>query len=202
MAGWDYLWVVRDVSFRPPEAIGKKGKIVAWASQSAVLQHEAVGGFVSHCGWNSALESIAAGKPLLAWPMIAEQSLNAKFLVEELRVGTRIGITAGEINGVVSREVVEKGVREMMADGEMRNKVEMFGRMAMTAVRDGGSSSQTLTELIEELRKVADDRREEVAEAAVEEESLVQLQRQDELVRANFVLDCCLVGFLRRMVSN
>ncbi|KAJ0984963.1 hypothetical protein J5N97_003319 [Dioscorea zingiberensis] len=179
MAGWDYLWVVRDVSFRPPEAAGKKGKIIAWASQSAVLQHEAVGGFVSHCGWNSALESVAAGKPLLAWPMIAEQRLNAKFLVEELRVGIRIDNAAGE-NGVVRREVVEKGVREMMGDGEMREKVEMFGRMAKTAVRDGGSSSQILTELIEELRKVADDRREEVA---VAEESLVQLQRQDELVR-------------------
>ncbi|KAJ0984935.1 hypothetical protein J5N97_003291 [Dioscorea zingiberensis] len=154
MAGWDYLWVVRDVSFRPPEAAGKKGKIVAWAPQGAVLLNEAVGGFVSHCGWNSALESIAAGKPMLAWPMIAEQSLNAKFLAEELRVGMRIGNAAGDQNGVVSREVVEKGVREMMADGEMRNKAEMFGRMARNAVRDGGSSRQTLTELIEELRGV------------------------------------------------
>ncbi|KAJ0984951.1 hypothetical protein J5N97_003307 [Dioscorea zingiberensis] len=128
------------------------------------------------------LEEVAHGLEMAGWDYLWV-SLNAKFLVEELRVGMRISNTAGEINGVVRREVVEKGVREMMADGEMRNKVEMFGRMAMTAVRDGGSSSQTLTELIEELRKVADDRREEVAEAAVEEESLVQLQRQDELVR-------------------
>ncbi|KAJ0984937.1 hypothetical protein J5N97_003293 [Dioscorea zingiberensis] len=177
MAGWDYLWVVRDESFRPPEAAGKKGKIVAWASQSAVLQHEAVGGFVSHCGWNSALESIAAGKPLLAWPLFADQTLNAKLLVEELGVGMRIG-KAGE-NGVVGREVVEKGVREMMADGEMREKMEMFGRMARNAVRD---SSQTLTELIEELRGVqarkdigAGDGRGEMKEEKV----LVQMGWQD-----------------------
>ncbi|KAJ0984938.1 hypothetical protein J5N97_003294 [Dioscorea zingiberensis] len=135
-----------------------KGSVVyvSFGTQAHVEreQLEEVAHGLEMAGWDYLWVSIAAGKSLLAWPMIAEQSLNAKFLVEELRVGMRISNTAGEINGVVRREVVEKGVREMMADGEMRNKVEMFGRIAMTAVRHGGSSSQTLTELIEELRKV------------------------------------------------
>ena len=58
-----------------------------WAPQPAILSHESVGGFVSHCGWNSVLEAVVAGVPLVAWPLYAEQKMNRVYLVE--RIDTR-----------------------------------------------------------------------------------------------------------------
>lgn len=75
-----------------------------WVDQWEILSHESVKGFLSHCGWNSALESICVGVPLLAWPMMAEQPLNAKLVVEELKIGVRIETKDGTVNGFVTRE--------------------------------------------------------------------------------------------------
>ncbi|KAJ0960850.1 hypothetical protein J5N97_003290 [Dioscorea zingiberensis] len=150
----EYLWVVRDASWTPPEWIGERGKIVRWAPQRAVLQHEAVGGFVSHCGWNSVLESMVAGVPVLTWPMIAEQSLNAKMIVDELEAGLILRKGAGG-DGMVGREEIREGVRELMVGEKgrrVRERMEELGRMAREAVGDGGTSETSLTELIEELR--------------------------------------------------
>ncbi|KAM0939223.1 putative flavonol 3-O-glucosyltransferase [Dioscorea sansibarensis] len=151
----EYLWVVRDASWRPPETItGERGMIVRWAPQRAVLQHDTVRGFVSHCGWNSVLESMAAGVPMLTWPMIAEQALNEKMMVDELGAGLRLRKVGAD--GVVKREEIKEGVRELMA-GEKgkraREKMEELGRMAMEAVGDGGTSHNSLSELIEELQR-------------------------------------------------
>nr|CAD1827862.1 unnamed protein product [Ananas comosus var. bracteatus] len=91
-SGHPFLWAVRSETWAPPAPLAaqiqSRGKIVrGWAPQNAILGHVAVGGFVTHCGWNSVLESLSAGKPMLAWPMIAEQVLNAKHLAEILGAG-------------------------------------------------------------------------------------------------------------------
>ncbi|RVX02550.1 UDP-glycosyltransferase 71A15 [Vitis vinifera] len=65
------------------------GKMIGWAPQVAVLAHSAVGGFVSHCGWNSLLESIWNGVPVATWPMYAEQQINAFQMVKRFRIGSR-----------------------------------------------------------------------------------------------------------------
>ncbi|KAK4396790.1 UDP-glycosyltransferase 72B1 [Sesamum angolense] len=62
-----------------------------WAPQSAVLAHPSTGAFLSHCGWNSTLESLVHGKPMIAWPLYAEQRMNATMLVEEVRVAVKLG---------------------------------------------------------------------------------------------------------------
>lgn len=91
--------------------VKQHGMIVRdWVDQWEILQHESVKGFLSHCGWNSAQESICAGIPLLAWPMMAEQPLNAKLVVEELKVGVRIETEDGTLKGFVSREEVSQKV--------------------------------------------------------------------------------------------
>ncbi|CAD6336447.1 unnamed protein product [Miscanthus lutarioriparius] len=78
-SGHPFLWAVRSDTWSPPVDVGPNSRIVrGWVPQRSVLAHKAVGGFMSHCGWNSVMESLAAGKPMLAWPMIAEQHLNAK----------------------------------------------------------------------------------------------------------------------------
>ncbi|XP_039117509.1 scopoletin glucosyltransferase-like [Dioscorea cayenensis subsp. rotundata] len=152
----EYLWVVRDASWRPPERIttGERGKIVRWAPQREVLQHEAVGGFVSHCGWNSVLESMVAGVPVLTWPMIAEQAINEMMIVDEFGAGLRLRKVGAD--GVVKKEEIKNGVRELMVGEKgkrVRKKMEELGRMAMEAVEDGGSSHKSLSELIEELQR-------------------------------------------------
>lgn len=111
------MWVTREDS---KELIGESGfeKRVSdhgmvvrdWVHQWEILSHESVKGFLSHCGWNSAQESICAGVPLLAWPMMAEQPLNAKLVTEELKIGLRIETEDGSVQGLVTREELTRKV--------------------------------------------------------------------------------------------
>ncbi|CAI0438672.1 unnamed protein product [Linum tenue] len=124
-----------------------------------MLGHRAVGGFLSHCGWNSVLESVSAGVPILAWPMMAEQPFNAKLIVEGLEAGLRIEAAGSRVadDGVVfKREAICRGVRELMGGAKgrrARDRAQALGRVAHRAVGDGGSSRDAMTRLISELRE-------------------------------------------------
>lgn len=111
---------------------------------------------MSHCGWNSLIESISAGVPILAWPMIAEQSLNAKLLVEGLGAGIGIVKVRDQSGFEVSRQAICEGVRELMLGGEKgrnaKERAQALGRVAWRAVQEGGSSHQALDKLIVQLR--------------------------------------------------
>ncbi|CAN6865038.1 unnamed protein product [Brassica oleracea] len=160
----NFLWVTRmDVEDKIGVGFEKRvrehGMIVRdWVDQWEILSHESVKGFLSHCGWNSAQESICAGIPVLAWPMMAEQPLNAKLVVEELKVGVRIETEDGTLEGFVSREEVSQKVKELM-EGEMgktaRKNVKEYAEMAREALAQGtGSSWKNLSLLLEELCKI------------------------------------------------
>ncbi|XP_072993204.1 UDP-glycosyltransferase 88F5-like [Typha latifolia] len=98
------------------ERTRERGFVVkSWAPQVEVLGHVAVGGFVTHCGWNSTLEGIVAGLPLICWPLYAEQRMNKVFLVEEMRVGVEI---EGYDEDLVKAEEVEKKIRWLMESEE------------------------------------------------------------------------------------
>ncbi|KAJ0260957.1 Glycosyltransferase [Hirschfeldia incana] len=119
----NFLWVTRmDVEELTGESGFEKsvtghGIIVRdWVDQWEILSHESVKGFLSHCGWNSAQESICAGVPMLAWPMMAEQPLNAKLVVEELKVGVRIETEDGSGVGLVTREELSRKVYKNVFD--------------------------------------------------------------------------------------
>ncbi|XP_024978466.1 anthocyanidin 3-O-glucosyltransferase 2-like [Cynara cardunculus var. scolymus] len=129
-----------------------KGKVVGWVPQTAVLGHVAVGGFVSHCGWNSILESIWYGVPIATWPLYAEQQLDAHQLVKELGLAVEISLDYNQLNKnqrLVMGEEIEKGIREVMdSKSEVRAKVaEMKGKSRM-AVEAGGSSYTSLGDLV------------------------------------------------------
>ncbi|KAK4277692.1 hypothetical protein QN277_015649 [Acacia crassicarpa] len=129
------------------------GRVIGWAPQAEILAHKAVGGFVSHCGWNSILESIYNGVPIATWPLIAEQHLNAFMLVREFKLGVEISLDYGrEVGRLVSAERIEKGIREVMEkESEVRKKVKYTSQLSRRALMEGGSSYSHLGRLFRDL---------------------------------------------------
>ncbi|KAM0914540.1 hypothetical protein ACQ4PT_011443 [Festuca glaucescens] len=159
-SGHPFLWAVRSETWSPPVDVGPHGRVVrGWVPQRSVLEHRAVGGFVSHCGWNSVMESLAAGKPMLAWPMMAEQPVNARHVADIIGAGIRMDVAGSSV--VVDRSEVEKKVRRLMdAGGEegrkMRVRAAWAQQAAKSAVSDGGTSHMALLKLLEELQQSYD----------------------------------------------
>ncbi|XP_059670172.1 UDP-glycosyltransferase 90A1-like [Cornus florida] len=158
----NFLWVMKkkeeELGNGFEERVRERGLIVReWVDQREILGHESVKGFLSHCGWNSAVESLCAEVPILAWPMMAEQHLNARMVVEEIKVGMRVETCDGSVRGFVKWEGLEKMVRELM-EGEkgkmVRKKVVEVGQAAKRAMEEGGSSWKELNELINELHGI------------------------------------------------
>lgn len=124
--------------------------VQTWVPQVQILNHRSVGGFLSHCGWNSSLESIAGGVPMVAWPLYAEQALNATMLTEELRVGVR-----PETKTLVGSKEIEKLARTLMECDEgkaMRERAKDLKRSGEEALSNGGSSYNSMCELIKDWR--------------------------------------------------
>lgn len=162
IAGQPFIWAVRSSTWAPPdgweERVKERGLVVReWVDQRSILSHPAIGGFLSHCGWNSVLESLSSGVPILAWPLGAEQPLNAKFVVDVLGAGLHVSIQSvgGERMVTVGRELICEGVKGLMEGGEMGKKVREKARVltssARKAVAKGGSSDKRLDELIQSL---------------------------------------------------
>ncbi|XP_043702987.1 UDP-glycosyltransferase 71K2-like [Telopea speciosissima] len=131
----------------------KRGLVCGWVQQVDVLGHRAIGGFVSHCGWNSILESLWFGVPIAAWPLYGEQHLNAFEMVRELGglvVELRLDYRGGD--DLVRAEEVEGAIKCLMdSDCEVRKKVKDIGEKSRRALMDGGSSFTSLGRLIVDL---------------------------------------------------
>ncbi|KAK2632356.1 hypothetical protein EUGRSUZ_L01657 [Eucalyptus grandis] len=128
-----------------------RGMVVPmWAPQTEILAHESVGGFVSHCGWNSTLESIVNGVPMVAWPLYAEQGMNAAMLVEKL--GTAVRSRMRPAGGPIGREEIADMVRSVINSkgNGMRTRAKELQRGAAGAVLEGGSSHNSLTRVAKE----------------------------------------------------
>ncbi|CAL5378935.1 unnamed protein product [Camellia sinensis] len=141
-SGQQFLWVARKEKTKEewlPEGFEKqlegRGLIIwGWAPQVLILDHEAIGGFMTHCGWNSVLEGLTAGVPLITWPLFAEQFSNEKLVTDILKI-------------YVKREDIEKAAAQLMVGEEaeeMRSRAHAQGDMAKKAVAKGGSSYSDL----------------------------------------------------------
>ncbi|CAN0846401.1 Scopoletin glucosyltransferase [Linum grandiflorum] len=163
--GQNFIWIVRkndddNEDWLPAgfeERMEGRGLIIrGWAPQVLILQHEAIGGFLTHCGWNSTLEGVTAGVPMVTWPVSAEQFLNEKMVTDVVKIGVRVGVNQGAIyGGIVRCDAIEKAVKRLMVEDEgeeMRRRVKMLGKAAAEAVEEGGSSWKDLDDLIRELQ--------------------------------------------------
>lgn len=122
--------------------------IKSWAPQKEVLSHDAVAGFVTHCGRSSILEAVSFGVPMIGWPIYAEQRMNRVFMVEEMKVALPLEEVAG---GFVTAGELEKRVRELMESKTgkaIRHRVTELKHAAAAAVGENGSSVVALEKFI------------------------------------------------------
>jgi hypothetical protein len=157
-------WISED---RFEERIKGRGLLIrGWAPQLLILSHPSVGGFLTHCGWNSTIEAICAGVPMLTWPLFGDQFLNEKLVVQVRKIGVRVGVEDtvkwGEeekMGVLVERDNVKVAIEMLMDDGEereeRRKRARELGEMAKSAVEDGGSSHKDMTLLIQEIMRQA-----------------------------------------------
>ncbi|KAG8647393.1 hypothetical protein MANES_09G070538v8 [Manihot esculenta] len=129
------------------------GKVVGWAPQVAILEHPAIGGFVSHCGWNSILESIWFSVPIATWPLYAEQQFNAFTMVTELGLAVEIKMDyKKESEIILSADDIERGIKSVMEHhSEIRKRVKEMSDKSRKALMDDESSSFWLDRLIEDV---------------------------------------------------
>ncbi|KAK6246424.1 hypothetical protein SCA6_009514 [Theobroma cacao] len=166
-SGQDFIWVLKKGEKQEwlPEGFEErvKGKglmIRGWAPQVLILDHEAVGGFITHCGWNSTIESISAGVPMVTWPLYAEQFCNEKLVTDVLKIGVDVGAKewhrwVDDTKFSVTKEDIERAVTRIMVGKEaegIRNRARALKDMARKAAEGGGSSYSDLNALLEELR--------------------------------------------------
>nr|WLF94736.1 UDP-glucosyltransferase UGT88E30 [Astragalus membranaceus] len=131
-----------------------KGMVVRnWAPQAAILSHDSVGGFVTHCGWNSVLEAVTYGVPMVTWPLYAEQKLNRVILVKEMKVALELNELE---NGFVSATELGERVKELMeleSGKEIRERIYKMKVSAKEARGGGGSSLVDLKRLQDSWRQ-------------------------------------------------
>ncbi|KAG7946600.1 hypothetical protein I3843_14G048100 [Carya illinoinensis] len=157
-SGQQFIWVVKkDKNEKEdedwlPMGFEKRMEVL-------ILDHEAVGGFVTHCGWNSTLEGVAAGLPMVTWPLFSEQFVNEKLVTEVLKIGVPVGaqqyVDYSGNDNPIKKEAIEMAVRQLMEGEEakeMRSRAKELGEMARRAIEEGGSSYSHLNALIEELK--------------------------------------------------
>ncbi|KAG8485133.1 hypothetical protein CXB51_021098 [Gossypium anomalum] len=132
---------------------GRRLVVVSWVPQARVLNHGSTGGFLTHCGWNSVLESVDVvnGIPLIAWPLYAEQKMNALMLSEDAKVALR---PKPNKNGLICRDEIAKVVKCLMGSEEgksVRNRMLELKEAAKRVLCENGSSTIALSEVADSI---------------------------------------------------
>ncbi|XP_021624986.2 gallate 1-beta-glucosyltransferase 84A24-like [Manihot esculenta] len=161
-----FLWVFRsppeNSAFKPVdlpdgflEKVGDKGKIVKWSPQERVLAHSSVACFLTHCGWNSSMEALASGVPVVAFPQWGDQVTDAKYLVDVFKVGVRMSRGEAE-NKLITRDKVQKCLLEATVGpkaAELKQNALKWKAAAVAAVAEGSSSNRNIEAFVEEVRR-------------------------------------------------
>ncbi|CAI9780191.1 unnamed protein product [Fraxinus pennsylvanica] len=156
-------WVLED-GFE--ERIKERGLLIrGWAPQVLILSHSSIGAFLTHCGWNSTLEGICAGVPMITWPLFAEQFFNEKLVVQILGTSVRVGaeavvdlVTQERSGAKVMKDEVKAAIDIVMDKGikgyERREKAKELKEMAKKSVEEDGSSYLNTTLLIQDIEQL------------------------------------------------
>ncbi|KAJ4808385.1 Glycosyltransferase [Rhynchospora pubera] len=146
--------------FLPPEFVERTkevGMLVpSWAPQVSILGHQSTGGFMTHCGWNSTVESLINGVPMITWPLYAEQHQNAIMLVDG--IGTALRLKERD-DCLVDREEIARVVRELMEGSEgrrVRGKAKELQEVAAVTVKEGGQSYEALAKVANKLKGMSE----------------------------------------------
>nr|KYP70997.1 Cytokinin-O-glucosyltransferase 1 [Cajanus cajan] len=170
-----FIWVIREGSkFQElekwiseegfEERTKGRGLIIrGWAPQVLILSHSSIGGFLTHCGWNSTLEGVSAGVPMVTWPLFSDQFLNEKLVTQVLKTGVSVGVEVpmkwGEeekMDVLVKKEDIKKAICLVIDDHgeeskERRERARKLSEIAKIAVEKGGSSHLDMTLLIHDI---------------------------------------------------
>ncbi|KAL6853523.1 hypothetical protein ACP4OV_019552 [Aristida adscensionis] len=154
-----FFWVARDMPTTTSlqKISGEKSLVVPWCDQLKVLCHPSIGGFLSHCGWNSTLEAVFAGVPLLTFPVAWDQLVIGQLVASEWKTGINLREQRRE-DGIVSRAAISAAATKLMDLGdadsqEMRRRAAELRKASRSAVQEGGSSQQSLDSFMKNLRE-------------------------------------------------
>nr|AIE12477.1 UGT4 [Panax ginseng] len=160
-SGCKFLWVIRpdsvagdsQIPAEVAEGTKERGYIVGWAPQEEVLAHPSVGGFLTHSGWNSTLESVIEGKPMICWPYFMDQQVNSRFVEEFWKLGL-------DMKDTCDRVIFEKMVKDLMVErrDEFMKSADQMARLGKKCLSEGGSSYCNLDRLIEDIKLMGVER--------------------------------------------
>ncbi|TYH22090.1 hypothetical protein ES288_A04G099200v1 [Gossypium darwinii] len=176
-----FIWVVKTSDERAEELekwfseqkyeerIKGRGLLIkGWAPQVLILSHPAIGGFITHSGWNSTIESVCSGVPMITWPQFSEQFFNEKLIVQILKIGVGVGVEVSvrwgeeeKLGVLVKKHQVEKAIDMLMDGGEegenRRVRARELAEIARKSLENGGSSycnmSLLVRDILEEITK-------------------------------------------------
>lgn len=152
-SGVRFFWVTRGEASQFMSKNGDECLVVPWCNQFEVLSHPSVGGFWSHCGWNSTKEALFAGLPVLTFPIFCDQTMNSKNIVEDWKIGLKVQRGDG---GLVRREEI-CGLLKRFMDlenaemKEMRRRAKLLQEICQNSMEKGGSSYVNIDAFIKKI---------------------------------------------------
>ncbi|KAH7431280.1 hypothetical protein KP509_08G040600 [Ceratopteris richardii] len=150
-----FLWVLRHKRHLLPHGFQDRtrgeGLVVNWAPQTEILEHAAVGGFLTHCGWNSVLESIHSGVPMVCYPLIHDQYSSALLISKEWKLGYWLQKEAD----MVTRAEIQRGISSVFTSEEIRQSLSLWKTWSHRALERGGSSDSSTQKFISTLKKLS-----------------------------------------------
>ncbi|GAU27252.1 hypothetical protein TSUD_125320 [Trifolium subterraneum] len=154
-SGVRFLWVTRDETCRLKDICGKMGLVVTWCDQLRVLLHPSIGGYWTHCGWNSVIEGVFSGVPFLTFPIAMDQPMISKIIVEDWKIGWRVK-KDDKLDTLVTREEIVVLIRKFMdldsdLGNDLRKRAKELQLLCQDAIKIGGSSETNINAFLKNI---------------------------------------------------